>query len=831
MTQRTPRQTATAPAAWPWLAVPSALAFGLFSLLPWSYFRMVGWPWLLLWQGAGLGLMVAVLGRLRRWAWPWRPLGHGLDWVLAALGLVAVAAAVTSEFPALARWNLAVAGVYGVALYGYRNWVDRSVLTRQRLALGLGITAILVAGVSLAWWQPDPAMWRSASVITGLRNSQPLGHHNFVGGYLGLNLPLVAAVAQGRRGWQRWGLGLGAVGIALAIYVSGSRGAALGVVGWLAVVWLFKIWCSGHPWRWGLGGAIPAGLVLAGLATNPRLGVWWTALVHPGGPRLTDGPTLDRWFMAQLGANLLGQHPWLGVGPGVLGRVSNQYRVIAAGDGLSHTQQLHNTPLQIAAELGLVGAGLVVVLLALMLRLGWRLHRCNLVPADRALLGGIGGGAVVYGLSGLTDYQLENIPIAGTLVGLAVLLLALGDRYGLASVPWSEGRRRWASLGLGGWLGFTVAVWVPFALTVGLTWGGIHSFERGNIALAHSQWQRAARLSPWDPTPSAIATDHLYALVNQLGSSVVRERTQAHLLTFAQQAQSAAPNDVWFNQNLAVLLSPSRPDLALAYAQRAVQLLPRHGNYGYWLVGTLLLAQGQRSQAVTAFTLEGLVHPAVLLSPLWQDDELAPLYPTVVAAVEAELDGLLARVKPSHPGYASLCETRWLLGWWRGGAGGAACDLSPRLGALAVAGEDPALALERLAGPLKKGDPRAQLLARWLDPQGDRPPLAQLATAVDVAPERLRTSLARRDLRLWLRSIVGEPPSGRRIGVGLLYRHQVAQRVSLMLRPEGIRQYVLIDRLELVRPWPREFLALDEAIERLKAESLGLPHPSGGRGG
>ncbi len=90
------------------------------------------------------------------------------------------------------------------------------------------------------------------------------------------------------------------------------------------------------------------------LASNPRIRTWFSADGF-----VPDGPTLDRWFMARLAVNILRDRPWVGVGPGVMSRVSNLYRPIETGAGLDHIQQLHSTPTQLAGELGLVGVGSV----------------------------------------------------------------------------------------------------------------------------------------------------------------------------------------------------------------------------------------------------------------------------------------------------------------------------------------------------------------------------------------------------------------------------------------------------------------------------------------
>ncbi len=821
----------------------------VFSWLPLSYYRMVGWAWILLWQLGAVALLVGLWRQLRQ-ALPvsesaqveevgsgvtaprraFYGLGHGLDWVALALGLGLGLAVLVSPFPRVALWNSSLVVTCGAVLYLYRNLVDtpwaRPGLTRLHLWWGLLVVALGTAVVSLGLWRPDGAMWASENFLTALRNHQPLGHHNFVGGYFTLMVPLAVAAAIAARGWMRrvW---IATTGLLLAaLYVSGSRGAVLGLVVWLGVTWISRLGRvkPAHRWRWGLaglGGAVALSLVLA---SNPRIRAWFST----GG--LTDGPTLDRWFMLRLGGNILRDRPLFGVGPGVMSRVSNLYRPIEAGAGLDHIQQLHNTPVQVAAELGLVGLGTVLVGLGLLLRLGLRLGQQPLEPTDRALLGGIGGSLLAYGVSGLTDYQLENIPIAGALLGLVVLLLGLGDRYLPGAQPVGAAARRRGSLAIALWLGLLLTIWLPFTLTVAYGALADRAFYSQQLNLADTRWYKAYRLSPWDPTASAVATEALWGLDQVLGDSEAQENVRSLLLDYAQQTQQAAPNDGWFNHNLAVLRQTTDPATALVYAARAVQLMPRHHHYGYWLLGDLLLRVGAPEQAIAAFTLEALVNPAALTYPHWQEAPYQAIYPAVAQATLAEYDTLLAEVVPPSPGHSTLYETRALLAWWTAQAEFEA-DLNllrPVAAGVLLADADPAAALESVAHDLSLGHqtPELRLLAAWLDPETYPAPARPQDAPPDLDTLLIEESLAVRPLRLWLRSIVTNPDEGYRGALTFAYRNYQAKQITLMLTPQNLQRYTLVAKLNLFPAWPREFPALDRRLEALRSQALGLPHPT-----
>lgn len=809
-----------------WLLWLSVAIFVGFSWLPLSYFRMVGWPWTLLWQGGFLALLIWLIVRLRQFQQPFYPLGHEFDgWLLAVAGILVVSS-LRSPFPRVALLNVSLALSYGLGLYAYRNWVDRDWLTRRRLWLGLVMVSTGVALIGLALWRPTADLWQSQNFVTAIRNHQPLGHHNFVGGYLGLMLPLAVAAALSLAGIRRWGAGLAAALITVALYVSGSRGAALGLVVWLLATWVCGLVRAkrSQRWRWGLIGLVTLGGVGLTLATNPRIRGWFS---NAGA---TDGPTLDRWFMLRLGGNILRDRPLVGVGPGVMSRVSNLYRPIETGAGLDHIQQLHNTPVQLAGELGLPGLLLYLAGIFLIGRLWWRLWRLSLTAEDRYLLGGIGGAFLAYGVSSLTDYQLENIPIAGTLVALVILLIALADAYGLPRMEVSPAHRRLASLAVWAWVGLLFYIWLPFSLTVGFGAWADSAFYNQNINLADTRWHKATILSPWDPTAAAVASESLYGLDAILGESEAKDNVRSLMVDYAQQAQAAAPNDAWFNQNLAVLYQPENPAQALPYAQRAVQLMPRNRNYGYWLLGELLLATGQEPPAIAAFTLEALVNPESLTYPLWQEPPLQALYPAVVVQTLAEYDQFLTDLDPQTPGYSVLYETRAILGWWVGQPLEPLDTdrLRPMVNALLLADTDPQSALAQLESRLADDPaPSNLLLAAWLDSATHWPTYTEaVGDPLDLDTLRLEETLDTQPLRAWLTSLPQPPDPSYRGALTFAYRNAQAKQITQMLAPSRLQIHLVIYKLELFQPWPREFPALDRRLESLRTDALGLPRPT-----
>lgn len=824
---------------WGWVGVA---AIALMTALPMSYYRMVAWPWIGIWQVGFLAVGIWGFWQLRQFQVPWRPLGYGLDWLVGlTLGIVAISG-LAAEFPAVALWNVCLVLPYGLGLFVLVNWLasdgEAGGLTRQRLWSGLVMVAGSTAVISLALWRPTLAMWRSEQFSEALRNAQPFGHHNFVGGYCVLTLPLAIAYAVGHRGWRRW-LGIGvALGVGVALYASGSRGAMLGAIA--GFVWLvganLGMAQGAARWRWLLLGGLGLGLGLLVALTNPRVQSWFTGWqgdpAAPSAPGViwprADGPTVDRGFMVQMGAGMVGDRPLVGVGPGNLGRVSNRYRPPEMGTGLDHIQQLHNTPVQLAAELGL--GGLVVYG-------GWwwglgrvvgKLRRWALEAGDRALLWGISGSFVAYGVSSLTDYQLENIGISSTLVVLVGLLLSLAQDTWPTAQAVSQGRRRLVSLGVLGGMGLCLGVWVPFDLSLAI--GQTIPIAPGQgtaIALLEDRASRATAIAPWDPTFSALASQTFLELRAAFPEPQNQAFFHQRAIDYGRKAQAAAPHDVWFNHNLAVLSLGQDNPQAEFFAQRAVELLPRHASFGYFVLGWSQLLQGKTPEAIAALTLEALVRPEFLTYPLWQAPPFQSLWDAVTDQVLAAYEQILQSVPPQSAEFAALDEQQVLVRWWRGwpepaGSPPVRRNLRPLVQALLWAEPQPerarAVLRQAIAAPETPPEalPGLHLLAAWLFSEADF--LTTYATEQHLSPASqrvLQTALRQAPtLRTWLTALQRPVPKRTRAGLAYAYRNDSARRIRQILYPENLQTYAILSDLGVfLTHWPREFPPLDRYID------------------
>lgn len=215
-----------------------------------------------------------------------------------------------------------------------------------------------------------------------------------------------------------------------------------GDAGWLAPAWLLGAGALAltyvrGAWLGFAAGALVAvaGLGRRGLAAALALVVVAPALVLglPGVServrtigRLADDTTRDRLAMLEAGRRLVAGHPLTGVGPGQLKHV---YPDVAPAEAMRRsTSHLHNTPLQIAAERGLVGLAAWLWLFAAFLVRGVARLR-GLPPdaaGDHALVLGSLAAIVTFLVGGLFEYSFGDTEVLLVAVTLMALPFALG---------------------------------------------------------------------------------------------------------------------------------------------------------------------------------------------------------------------------------------------------------------------------------------------------------------------------------------------------------------------------------------------------------------------
>ncbi|MEM6352766.1 MAG: O-antigen ligase family protein [Cyanobacteria bacterium P01_D01_bin.14] len=837
-----------------WLGGLGLLAIALFTWLPRSYHRMAAWPYSLVWQAGFIALSFWLVWMLRQFKQPFQRLGHRLDLAILGIALSLILSSLFATHQAVALWNCLLVACYGALLYLLHNWIESKRFSYKRLWALLVVIATGTSLVSLAYWRPDPAMWLSNDFDDAIRNAYPLGHHNFTGGYFVLVSPIVISFAVAHKGWLRRGAILASLLCLAALYASGSRGAWLGGIAALFSSLGCALWHSSKAnRRYLIVGLLISLVAVAGvLFSNPRVRNAVSFRANTSSNRsaavtLADGPAKDRIFMARAAANMLKDRPLLGVGPGNMSRVFTRYRPIETFDRLVETPQLHNMPLQILGELGLLGALTYGFLLACLLGLGVRLWHVLSEPTDLALLYGLAASFLGYSISSLTDSQLENIGISSTIVIAIVLLLGLSRREVRSPLP-TEDRakagagqpvlalpkraRRTLSLLVLAFISLSLYLWIPVDAAMALTYNALKAGHQGQFVEADAKLSRAAQLVPWDPTYSALAAQNLITLYDQAEDDRAPLLNQA--IAYYQMALTAAPRDAWFNHNLSVLsLEANQPEQAEYYATRNIQVLPRHANYTYYLLGISYLEQGKTQEAATAFSLQALIAPALMSAQMWTTEPFTEIRQTVVAQTNRYYTTLQKSLPNDHPYQRWLCEQSTILNWWHGqGESVVAADqtcLRPLTQILVLANENPQQAIQ-LVNQQLQSDPTSgnlALLRAWLDPDQYLDPY--LSTSGFSSEEQLivrETVYDNRDIIAWLNSSFTTPPAKRRRAASLTYRNRMANQANFILRPDGLRFSTLGKSFNLFGSSPTDFPELDRLMERVRTDELGITHPT-----
>jgi O-antigen ligase len=322
---------------------------------------------------------------------------------------------------------LAVLGLYVVNEIGQlrRVWIPIAVMVGSQavVAIGqvLGQHSLGLAG--LGEWLLAPSL--GVSVVTTIEGTRVLrgyglaDHPNILGGILAVGLVLLVAVSPGRSRPAR-ALQLAVVGLAaVALLLTFSRGAWLALVVGLAVVGTMLL----------MGGARSAlrSVALAGavgalsvapfaLAFAPALAARTDAV----GPISTEVRSIaERGATAELTAQVFAQHPITGVGLGGLPLAQHALEPAFA----DAYQPASFVLLDAAAETGIAGAALYLVIFAMPWLALWRARR-RFTP-DLAAASGVLAVIIVVGLF---DYYTWTYPAGRIWAWLALALWAVAYR-------------------------------------------------------------------------------------------------------------------------------------------------------------------------------------------------------------------------------------------------------------------------------------------------------------------------------------------------------------------------------------------------------------------
>ncbi len=516
---------------------------------------------------AVLALMAAFWAAKRSERWP---LVGGLFEPMLVLLFAVLAAGALRSPCAAASWRMLVLFASATAVFylalgvapavppppanGHPQWVLPATGTAAAL---LGLLAYALG------WTP--------------RVAAPLGHHNYMAGFLLLHLPLAGAAAEAARSRTARVFWYAAAGFqALAILLTGS----LAGVAVLALLGLPRLVAAFRRRELAFAVALP----MAVLAAIAALFVWSQNPVIAGlrgraaglvGERRDPSLSLEnRLRYLRAGLSMAAAHPLAGAGLASVPLVSALYReqtpgLSPPGEAL---RQLHNLPVNLLAEGGVLGLGAALLL------------------ALAALGGKAGAGAAAvwaYLLFSLNDYQLDVPAILFPLAIIAALAVA---GTGAPAWPRSEPPALPRRLALVSLLGFALVGTVLFARS----------------ALAHYQYDRgnAAGAAQWD------AHCGFYAF--QAGSYVEAAERMPDMVPMAAQAGSS-------------LLDAGQYRRSRTWLERAAALDYYHA-LAHFHLGRARLRTGDRAGAIEAFSTALLVQPVTVFAEAWREPPERDVY-------------------------------------------------------------------------------------------------------------------------------------------------------------------------------------------------------------
>ena len=667
------------------------LAPGLLALPEASASLPYLWPW------TGLYQAVITLALISATGWCFFPrrvdsapcpgFATGITTILAA-GAVATLA---SRFPERAAFGLLVP-VGGVAtaivtcrFINHAEDYKKSTLDLMRL---VGAIAILIYFRSGTLWLTDSYFQQAHAVdslnaILGLTvlqtdssllaNTHPFGHANYTAGAVVLTLPVCAGLAIIEASRWRIFWAAGSLAGAAVLLLTGSRAGAGALLAMIPVACILGLSYRRVSRGWFYTGLAALSLLAAGCALlHPEIRATVLNLFQGFALGTSDSARLR---LAETGLQMGFAKPLTGHG---LSTTSLLYPAFWNGSGsISNAFQLHSTPFQIFADLGIIGLLGVGILLASVF-LTWKRLRASAAGArDRALftaVNALGLGIFGYGLFSLTDFQCDVYYISGTLGVLGGLMAGIGSRVksmvGNANEPRATGTPRWRYL----WCAqFGMLVFAGFFCWQQLkAWNARYYYHQALSAIRNGDLEGFSKLSDaairWAPR------DPLYR--NQLGWHLAlgshRAETTAEsqrLIAGAAAAWEAsleiAETQEFCHFNLGWLYLATDPEVAIRHFRRAAAIQP--GKRGvYFGLALALRKLGSDQAAFRALALELFSQPAFSTWALWDDPKFSFATEEVTGYLQAYYEKAETGFNGSPRALNQLKSVSRLSAWWGG---------------------------------------------------------------------------------------------------------------------------------------------------------------------
>ncbi|UAJ73123.1 O-antigen ligase family protein [Synechocystis sp. PCC 7339] len=720
------------------LGLLMALLYGLFTLLPNGNSLLVSWPWVFVWQ-TWLWLTVLwclwQIGLNKRLIF----LGLGFDWLLLVLAISVAVGSITAQFPAQSHWYSWTLLAFWAGLYGLRGWLKiqpQPLVTIKKLLTLQGYVGFAFIIISLLLWftQTLIPFWQSAAIakemgltktfsfgVLELQNWAPIGHQNYVAGYLVLILPLLSVLIWLNQGKKRW---FWAMALALGLidfYTTSSRGGLLGLAALLLLAIIGVGLLRRLPWLWWLGlSSMAIAVVGIFIGTNDRLLTSFTGIMEGQGA----GQFAYRLINSEIGWRMGSAHPWTGIGLGNVPLQYQLYRPVWAGRESEFIYQLHSTPAQLFAELGVWG---ILIPSLFTIGLVWQLVRSltskNLIITKdnnvdsatvKILIWTLTSALLAYGITSWTDYQLDNVCISGIIIIYFACLLQL---YSADPVIPKPNRFARPVFFAGITLLLVVAMWLfPILRAWQLSEVAFRALAAEKVPAFTQYLTQAENLAPWEayyPTQLGWNLGNIALTTADAGE---REELINRAIDAFERSIEASPHQEFIHNNLGWLALGQDPPQASQSFATASQLVPAKRGVFYGL-GLSLLVQQKLDLAIEAFSLECLRDPLFITNPLWRNPNFALLYPPLMAKIQSTLSQLRQDHGDDGDYQKLLGQIQGGIHWWLGQFPQAEAELN-QFGdrqAQAVVGlsRDPAQLEEYLPA---LGNVAAQVVQAWQNP-------------------------------------------------------------------------------------------------------------------
>lgn len=303
-----------------------------------------------------------------------------------------------------------------LALLGFVSWLHQDLWLR-RFAVSVVVSSALVNAVALA------QLFLKMRVIpfVGMPASA-FANPNVLAEFLSMTLIycVCAGLLSRRRPLASVLCWSAAASHLLVLYYTGCRSAWVAVV--VAVLWCMLLYCKTRTgWRY----VLPA-LIIAACAFVFSV---FSLSARPEIRRSLDGSAVYRLIVWENTVELVRQKPFSGYGAGsfpyMYGSVLNTHQSDTTFGKQRQIRRAHNDFLQTAAELGLPGAGLLVLFFGGVLTLSLRLSDAQRSYLERFVLYACSGALAAFLVTSFFGFPLQRSVTPFLAFSSAALIIAL----------------------------------------------------------------------------------------------------------------------------------------------------------------------------------------------------------------------------------------------------------------------------------------------------------------------------------------------------------------------------------------------------------------------